>query len=1372
MTWRWLAMYCNRVTCRIISAHVSSLRRHKSRIVSRVRSNSTTFGRMELDSHADTVVLGKNCVILAYTGRECDVSPFTDSYESINGVPIVTGATAWTSQATGETFILVFREALWMGEQMNHSLVNPNQMRHYGITVQDNPFSSTQMHLQTEDAEFVLPLHSDGTTLFWDSRTPTDKELHECRHVELTSSAEWNPREVSFPEPMTRVDEGILQYRVNSIQCRDADVRDNKDTVLLSTTGLAERLIAEVRVTDIHSDVPIRRTFISKERHIGVSAAELSERWGIGLAQAANTIKVTTQMGTRSAILPISRRYKADRIFERPLLRGHFYTDTMDGRVKSFDGNQYAQVFATKEMFVVAYPMQSKSSAGEGLRQFIHDYGRPEHLTFDGSREQCGKRTEFMKNVRKYSINYRVTEPDRPNHNAAEGVIREIRKKWFRVMVKRRVPRRLWDYGLRWVCEIQNLTSNSSRGLDGRCPLEQITGESVDISEYLDFGFFDWVWYKDNAGLGETKIGRWLGVSHRVGTLMSFWILTKECQVLSRTTVQRVTNLELQVDENITRCRAFDESISERLGDPENYVADGNGKVTPSAWEATDGFDQEFVDEFHKVVDDPTLRHADDEFTPDMYDDTYLNMELALPRSGGEVEFGRVTKRLRDKDGLPIGTAHDNPILDTRMYEVEFSDGHRASLAANAIAENLFSQVDPEGNRHVLFSEIIDHRTNGKELLMADAFITTATGTKRRRESTAGWEVLIEWKDGSSTWVALKDAKESYPVQLAEYAVAAKVSEQPAFAWWVPFTIKKRNRIIAKVKSKYWVRTHKFGIKIPKTVQEAIAFDAENGNTLWWDAICKEMRNVRPAFEAWEKSQSEIPVGYQEVKCHLIFDVKMGENFRRKARFVAGGHTTEVPSTLTYASVVSRDSVRIALTIAALNDLKIMACDIQNAYLTADCRERIWTRAGPEFGSEAGTIFLVKKALYGLKSAGAAFRALLAETLYDIGYVPTKADPDVWLRPATKTDGFEYYEVVLCYVDDVLSVSADPLTTLKGLQATFKLKDDRIEEPEMYLGARLGKMMVEGMECWTMSAETYVTSSVKNVEEVLAKRGLRLPTKCYTPLPSDYHPELDTSDELKSDGVQYYQELIGVLRWAVELGRVDIHIETALLSTYMAMPRIGHLNMLYRMFGYLKLYHKRKLAFDPMHPRISERMFKQHDWHDFYRGVTEAIPGDMPAPRGNPMSTHCFVDASHGNDKATRRSQTGILIFCNKAPIIWFSKRQNTVETSTFGSEFQAMKNAVELIESLRYKLRMFGVPIDGPTNIFCDNEAVYKNTSLPESTLKKKHHSIAYHRCREAVAAKTVRVAKEGTKTNLADLFTKLLPQPRREELLDKFTY
>jgi hypothetical protein len=122
------------------------------------------------------------------------------------------------------------------------------------------------------------------------------------------------------------------------------------------------------------------------------------------------------------------------------------------------------------------------------------------------------------------------------------------------------------------------------------------------------------------------------------------------------------------------------------------------------------------------------------------------------------------------------------------------------------------------------------------------------------------------------------------------------------------------------------------------------------------------MKNTRPAFESWEKPADNIPPGYQQIKCHLIFDVKMVENFRRKACFLAGGHMTKVPETLiTCSSVVSRDSACIALTIAALNDFQVMACDIQNAYLTADCREKIWIVAGSElseFGSDAGPSFL------------------------------------------------------------------------------------------------------------------------------------------------------------------------------------------------------------------------------------------------------------------------------------------------------------------------------------------------------------------------------------------------------------------------------
>ena len=241
-------------------------------------------------------------------------------------------------------------------------------------------------------------------------------------------------------------------------------------------------------------------------------------------------------------------------------------------------------------------------------------------------------------------------------------------------------------------------------------------------------------------------------------------------------------------------------------------------------------------------------------------------MELALPKGDDpNPQLVKVMKRLRDANGIPIGMANNSPILNSRMYEVEYQDGTKASLAANYIAENMFAQVDQEGNCHVLLDKIIDYRVNGREVKQQDAFSTTRSGTKRRRETTIGWQLLVQWKDGSTNWVALKDLKESYLVQVAEYSVAAKISMELAFIWWVLHTLKKRNHIISKVKSKYWLRMHKFGIRIPKSVKEAKQLNQENGDTQWWDAICKEMWNIRPAFEVWGKDVDEIPIGYQKI---------------------------------------------------------------------------------------------------------------------------------------------------------------------------------------------------------------------------------------------------------------------------------------------------------------------------------------------------------------------------------------------------------------------------------------------------------------------------------------------------------------------------
>jgi hypothetical protein len=204
--------------------------------------------------------------------------------------------------------------------------------------------------------------------------------------------------------------------------------------------------------------------------------------------------------------------------------------------------------------------------------------------------------------------------------------------------------------------------------------------------------------------------------------------------------------------------------------------------------------------------------------------------------------------------------------------------------------------------------------------------------------------------------------------------------------------------------------------------------------------------------------------------------------------------------------------------------------------------------------------------------------------------------------------------------------------------------------------------------------------------------------------------------------------LIGVMRWMVELGRVDIATEVSMLSSYLALPREGHLETALHIMGYLRKKHNSRLVFDPTYPEINESDFPEYDWTEFYGDVTEAIPPDRPEPLGKAVDIRLIVDSDHAGCKRTRRSRTGFLIYCNLSLIIWLSKKQPTLETSVFGAEFVAMKHGIETLRGLRYKLRMMGVPVSGPSYVYGDNKSQVTNSSRPESTLQKKCNSICYH--------------------------------------------
>jgi hypothetical protein len=215
--------------------------------------------------------------------------------------------------------------------------------------------------------------------------------------------------------------------------------------------------------------------------------------------------------------------------------------------------------------------------------------------------------------------------------------------------------------------------------------------------------------------------------------------------------------------------------------------------------------------------------------------------------------------------------------------------------------------------------------------------------------------------------------KESHPVETAAFSRARGIDDQVPFAYWVPFTPRKRNVLISAIKSRLKRTSHKYGIEVPTSVKHALELDAMNGNYLWRDALSKEMHNVGIAFLVLDAGQDALVRWSNKESSHIIYDVKI--DFTRKARWVLDGHKTANPVGSTYAGVVSQESVRIALTYAALNELDVTAANMRNAYLQAPSSHKHYITCRPEFGLEnQGKKALITRALYGGKSAGKDFR--------------------------------------------------------------------------------------------------------------------------------------------------------------------------------------------------------------------------------------------------------------------------------------------------------------------------------------------------------------------------------------------------------------
>lgn len=339
--------------------------------------------------------------------------------------------------------------------------------------------------------------------------------------------------------------------------------------------------------------------------------------------------------------------------------------------------------------------------------------------------------------------------------------------------------------------------------LHGRTPYELLTGNPPDISEFLEFEWYKPIWYFEPSVFlhQEKHLGRWIGVAHRIGQAMCYWVLPKSGVPIARTTIQAISDQEINTDEIKSQPSTLDQSITEKLDTYTDELANFQ-LVREDKDDRND--DEELAQPEAKAIDV-------DDIESDIYDKLLLTEPQLICE--GQLMRATIIGRKRDQDGNLVGTYNNNPLLNTRIYLAEFPDGHVMEYSANVIAEAMYDGVNNEGIETLLFDQIIGHEQDRTAITIQEAKIIKENEKENKEVqrsnnchllfTTKGWRICISWKDGSTSWHTLADIKNSYPIQLAEYAIQNKLQDYPAFSWWVKPTLKRKQSFIHTVKARY-----------------------------------------------------------------------------------------------------------------------------------------------------------------------------------------------------------------------------------------------------------------------------------------------------------------------------------------------------------------------------------------------------------------------------------------------------------------------------------------------------------------------------------------------------------------------------------------
>ena len=1260
-----------------------------------------------IDGGANGGMSGSDVRILEQTLHHADVSGLAE--HAVTDLPIVTAAGVIIS-SQGPIIGIFHQYAHFGSGKTIHSI---NQMRRFGIDICDIPRTLHGKQRIHHPDGYVIPLSIRNGLPYMDMHPPTDLELDKYPHVFFTSDATWDPSTLDHEftvEDLEIVDEDHTpifgQFEINNygefrarecathITCSSISGNDDEDF-----EDYIEDTILKVH---LHKVSPVQHDF-----------NRLSPNFGfVPTKRIQKTIEHTTQFCRLDARLPLRKHFKSRFPAANVPRRNEIVaTDTFFSDVPAHDdgilghgGAEMVQLYCgTTSLITAIFPMKTESEMPGTLLDFIRKLGAPNGLFSDNAKVQIGKTVQSI--LRMYCIDDMQSEPHHQHQNPAERRIQDVKKVSNQIMDRTGTPASFWLLSLLHTTYILNRLSTES--LDWLTPYEKAFGQKPDISAILAFRWWEPVYYAiPGATYPNTKecLARIVGIADHQGDAMT-WLLLDDItkKVVCRSAVRTA------IDPSTPNLRAehpiIDGTLSSDAGEihkPILSVSDLTGHVDTSSLKLP-------------------------KFSPEELTGLTFTREL----DDGKTYRAKIVQKILDNDAAN----HEKIKFLVRIGDGEFDEIISYNELSNIVEEQHERQADSP-----------DTAWSYKGIKSHHGPITSA----HKDYKGSSYNVLVEWEDGSETYEPLDIIIKDDPVSVATYASENNLLDTPGWKR-LKHIANGRQRLTrmiqqTKVNRPQKGKVYNFGILVPRNVKQAFELDKANGNTLWQDAMTKEIENIQAYKTFKDMGKVNFVDGYKKIIVHFVFAVK--HDLRHKARLVAGGHLTEPTMEGSYSSVVSLRSLRICLVAAELNGLKTMVGDISSAYLEAYTKERVCFTAGPEFGILEGHTFVIEKALYGLRTSGASWHQRFSDTLRDLKFKPCLADNDVWIK-----DCLTHYEYVCVYVDDIMHMSTNPQLLFDSLKEKYGYNLAGVGEPSYHLGGNFDRDD-DGTLAW--GAQAYIKKMLSNYSQLFGT----LPKEYSSPMEEGDHPELDLTAELDQDGIRLYQSLIGALQWAVTLGRFDILVGVTTMSSFRVAPRQGHLERLQRMYGYLKRQPDGAIRFRTGIPDHESRGTPvSYNWiNSVYGPNEEELPDNMPPPRGQPFRTTTYEDANLMHCLVTGRSMSGIIHLVNQTPVQWFCKKQNVVETATYGSEFMVARQATEQIMDLRYTLRMMGIPIDGPAWMFGDNQSVITSSNIPHSNLNKRHNALSYHRVREAISAKILYFIHIDGKLNPSDILTKFL--------------